>query len=54
MKNVKAPSEDEIESELYKYAGEILHHRLLKFFNDTIKTGSDTRGMEKMYVLPLF
>jgi hypothetical protein len=35
----QAPSEDEINSELYKCDGQIIHHRLLKVFNTIIKTG---------------
>jgi hypothetical protein len=31
-KNSTAPREDEINSELYKYTGEVFLHRLLKFF----------------------
>jgi len=52
--NSKALSDTEINSELYKYVGEIFHHRLLKFFNTIIKTGQIPKEWKRSIVLPLF
>jgi hypothetical protein len=48
MRNGKAPGEDNLNSELYKYTSQEFKLKLLKFLNEIYITGNPTR-MAKCY-----
>jgi hypothetical protein len=54
LKNVKSPGEDNVSSELYKYASVNFKLRLLNFLNNIYANGTITRELNNATVVPIF
>jgi hypothetical protein len=53
-KNGKLTGEDGISSEMYKYAGDKFHSRLLKFFNNIYKNAQIPNEWKRSIIVPIY
>jgi hypothetical protein len=54
LKNGKAPREDNVSSELYKYASVNFRSRLVNSLNNTYANGTIPRGWNNAILVPIF
>jgi hypothetical protein len=54
LKYNKAPHKDKLHSELFKYAGNLFHNKLLKFLNTIWYDSTTSRSWQKAVVIPVY